>query len=632
MISEPPPPAPAGRPRALFWTLLVTALAASAFFRLSGLSWGLRHPVHRDEQDFVTRVVEMVQAGDLDHRWYQYPGLFLYMLGAGVAALGPERAAGPDAYWISRVIVASFGVLNTGLLYAVGTRLVGVWGGFAAALFLALSPIEVDAFHQVRADVVVQTLGILTIPAFRRLGPDLRGDRRMGALIGLATAVKFTGLLLVPSYLFARFLAGARWFRGYVIAGALTIAITLACTPYALIHFDRYFSRTEYNGVLGGPSTYYQGPSHFREHVAFFLSNQHRSWGLLASLLFLAGLYLCLRESWRAWSPPLVHLVTTIAAMSAATMIFPRHMAPAMGVVYLMAAAPLQRVFRWNRLAAVLLTGAALVPSARASYDAVKWFAGPSAADKALDWIQANVPPGARILETRPGTTIGGHPGAMIGIDPRRHELLFLRTDLDRVGPRLSLLAPHMDVVVTEPGDRQWMRGLKTVYAAAGPHGNVVIELRRPIEEPARTFTLSDLASARLKASENPAGLERLRDGDAATTWSTAGPMAGTEWLEITFDEARSVSSLELVLGAAPSRHAPELLVSTSVDGKTYEVVRAEEARPPVGEQQAASRRMSQEVVLDARPVRGVRIAQLGRRPEPWAVAELIVHEKRPPS
>src|SRR6187549_1061956 len=104
MSSEPPPPSPAGQPRALFWSLLVVALAVSAFFRLSGLSWGLRHPVHRDEQDFVTRVVEMVLAGDLDHRWYQYPGLFLYMLGAGVATLGPERAAGSDAYWISRVI------------------------------------------------------------------------------------------------------------------------------------------------------------------------------------------------------------------------------------------------------------------------------------------------------------------------------------------------------------------------------------------------------------------------------------------------------------------------------------------------------------------------------------------------
>jgi hypothetical protein len=630
MNVEEPRPAPSGSPRALFWTLLVLALLVSAFFRLSGLSWGLRHPVHRDEQDFVGRVVEMVRAGDLDHRWYQYPGLFLYMLGAGVALLGPERAGGPDAYWISRVIVASFGVLNTGLLYTLGTRLIGIWGGFAAALLLAMSPIDVDAFHQVRADIVIQTVGILMIPAFRRLGPDLRGDRRMGTLIGLASAVKFTGLLMVPSYLYARLLAGAGWLRGFVVAGALTIAIALACTPYAIIHFDRYFSRTEYNGVLGGPSTYYQGPSHFGEHVAFFLTHQHRSWGALATLLFFVGLYLCLRESWRAWSPPLVHLLTTLAAMSAASMIFPRHMAPAMGVVYLMAAAPLQRVFGWNRLAAVALTAAALAPSALASRERVTWFVGPGAEDKALDWIEANVPAGSRILETRPGTTIGGHPGAMIGIDTRRQELLFLRTDTDRIG--LGLLAPHMDVVVTEPGERRWTRGLKTVYAVTGPLGNVVLELRRPIEPPARAFTPVDLATARLSASENVADLERIRDGAAATAWSTATAMAGTEWLEITFDVPRNVASVELVLAAAPSRHAPELQVSTSGDGKAYEVVRTVDARPSVAEQQTGGLRMSQEAVLDARPVRGVRIAQVGRRGEPWAVAELIVREKRPPS
>src|SRR5689334_47579 len=93
MTREGPPPAPAGKPRALFWTLLAVALAASAGFRLSGLSWGLRHPVHRDEQDFVTRVVEMVRAGDSDHRWYQYLGLFLYLLGPSPnpGRSGPRR-------------------------------------------------------------------------------------------------------------------------------------------------------------------------------------------------------------------------------------------------------------------------------------------------------------------------------------------------------------------------------------------------------------------------------------------------------------------------------------------------------------------------------------------------------------
>lgn len=71
--------------------LVVGLMCLAAVLRFWGLAWGLRHPVHVDETYTVANVVDMVQAGDWDHRYYYYPGLFYYLLAPIVAALGPER-------------------------------------------------------------------------------------------------------------------------------------------------------------------------------------------------------------------------------------------------------------------------------------------------------------------------------------------------------------------------------------------------------------------------------------------------------------------------------------------------------------------------------------------------------------
>ena len=81
------------RSRGAVLTLLV-GLAAAAFVRFSGISGAsaiLRIATSRTS----SRASAMVLAGDLDHRWYQYP-VFPHA-GAGVAASAGARGVGPDA-------------------------------------------------------------------------------------------------------------------------------------------------------------------------------------------------------------------------------------------------------------------------------------------------------------------------------------------------------------------------------------------------------------------------------------------------------------------------------------------------------------------------------------------------------
>jgi hypothetical protein len=602
---------------------LLAIVGLAAHLRFSGLAWGHRHPMHTDEQLFVENVVAMLDAGDLDHRFYRYPGLFMYLLAAGIAPLGPEARHTNDAYIAARGVVATFGVIHVAVLCYVVSRLVGEKAGLVAALMAAVSPVDVTTSHQVRPDVVMEVLGMLAILALRRLGPSLRGDVVAGLAIGLASAVKYTGLLLVPSYVLARLLAPGPRLRGMLVAGAVTIAVIIACTPYALLHAREY---------RAGPAfhfhQYYPGPlarAMVTDHVGYFLRGGVRALGPLGAVALVAGAVILLRRSWRAWTPALLYPVTTVVVMATGSIVFPRYLLPSMGVVYMAAAVPFELLARTapGSVLAALLTTATVAPLLRSSSDYVYLAAHESANDKVLDWILANVDRGARILETRAEANPGGTPGLMLGLPPGRYELV-LRNQ-QAVDDLLPLIAPRMDLVIMEPG-MGW-GALKTVYAAENAVGVREVVLKAParrLEE-----DLVDLRAAALRTSDGRHDPRAMVDGDPTTAWSTAGPLRGDEWIEATFPRPLRVARVELVTRRVPVDHDPELSVMAD-DGSGFQPVASVSARPPLREQ-ATGRPLSQELMLKPRPVRAVRILQTGRRAQPWDVAELRIAARRRP-
>jgi len=606
--------------------LLFTILVLAAILRFTGLSWGLRHPPHSDERGFVAPVVAMVKAHDLDHRWYQYPGLFIYLLAPGVALLGPARWDGPDAYLACRAVVAGFGVLNVALLYAVARRVVGIAGALAAALLLAASPLDVQTSHQVRADVVLQTTGILAILALRRVGDGLRGDWMMGCVIGLAAATKFTGVLLVPAYLVARTLSPGRRVLGLLVVGLLTVTIPIACTPYSLIHWRQYLGvgltgPATYNTLSGGPVTYYAGEHHFFETSRFLLEGIASTLGPLGVALAALGLVIGLRTSWRSWVPPLVHPVTILVVMAPAAIMYQRHMLPGTGVFYVLAAAAVESIARRSAWGAAALAIAAAVSPLRASADYVVKAARPSGEDRALDWIAAHMAAGSRILETRPDAVPGARPGAQMGVDPNLYE--FMTYSPSEFRPGLRLVAPEFDLVITGPGaGRGWSSGLETVYEARGPGGGLVLQLKVPRRVPHVPVALSQ---ALLSASCNRQGLAAAYDNDPRTSWSTATPLRGDEWIQIDLQKPLSLARVEVFLGEAPRGPEPDLRVLVKPPGDEWRPIRAFSGRPPVTEQRAAIRPLSQVLLFDSQPVDALRIVQVGRRDYPWVVSELRV-------
>jgi hypothetical protein len=619
-----------GSGKSLFRLLpLVFLIVLAAWLRFTGLSWGLRHPLHVDERYFVVNTVEMIRAGDLDQREHRYPGLFFFLLVPGFKWLGP-RMDGSDAYLLARALGASFGVLNVALLYLIGSRLVGRWGGFAGGLLFAVMPLDNAICHQVRPETALTTAAVLSIGAFRRVGPRVSGDVLSGLALGFGAALKYTAPFLLPSYLLTRWLAPGRRLLGVLIAGSLMVLVSLLCTPAALLHPVRYFGdmRTVtdsyyvgYTGKGAATAASAMGASTFLSHLLYYLKDGLFSLGLVGTLLSLSGIAYCLFRAVREWGPILLHPLTTLLVMSTATLVFPRQILQAMPLMCLMAGVAVERLGAWNRCAAaaavllsVFLGALGVAAPLRASWSFSEAMRRPSSEDKALDWIEANVQAGSRILETRPEANVGEKPGAAIGIDPRRYDVvLYTAHPSPERKKDLALLAPRMSLVITgEKGGGSWAEDLRTVFKA--PEDLLLKVPLHPV-----TCREADLSRARWTLSgvveEDLAG-ER--------SWTTPGPMHGGEWIQVDFGSALPIGEVYVqVLGAR--RRAGQVALLTAREAGRYESVTAVEVV-------SSLKGASEVLAISPELVSGVRVEQVAQGDQPWSVRGLTLETCTPGS
>jgi hypothetical protein len=593
---------------------LAAVLLLAAGLRFAGLDWGLRHVPHWDERVFVENARVMVLAGDLDHRYYEYPGLFFYLLYPVLRLMPEEALAGPGSYLAARAVVAGFGVLSVALVAVLGRRLLTTEASLAAALLLALSPVDVITAHMVRPDVVLGAFVLLAVLAFRGIGAGWRGDLLSGAAVGAAAAVKFTGLLLAPVYLAARMARPGPHLARLVAASLLALLVAVALTPYALLHHEAYLGGVDvqlgahYRGGISAPS--------YLSQVAYYLQAVVSAFGAIGSVLIALGV-LSVGRAWRDWLPILVHPALTIAVLATSEIRFQRHLVPATGLLALLAGRGIQVLGRrWGPAAPLAVALAAASPLS-AALDYVRGISQPSNQDRALDWTLAHVPPSARIV-----TTVEG-----LGLDESRWEVM-RRRELDDLTRLLAGDADAAIVHVDEAGLLEGLDGLvrQDLPETRNPHaGRALAALARPPGAPPGTAIPIPRSALRTSRGTSP---EALVDGDEGTFWDTGGPQEPGDFLEVRLLVAARIARLELVLGARAAERAGALQVLVSLDGASWSRVAVVPGRPPVERQLAWPR--SQVLLIPPVEASGVRLVQAGRRRRPWAVAELRLQGPRP--
>jgi hypothetical protein len=587
------------------WALGGILLLATAL-RFLGLPAGLRHVPHWDERVFVEAVGQMRAAGDLDHRFYEYPGLFVYLLWG--ALLPVEMPPGPTAYLVGRGLVAVSGLASVALVYLLGRRLAGPWAGLAGASLAAVSPIEVVTSHMIRPDVTLETLALLALLSFTRLGEGRRGDTRAGVALGAAASIKLTGALLVPSYLLARWLAPAPRLRPALRTGGIALAVLVVTTPYAIFHWRQFLG-----GIGVQLGAHYEGgaegPPFSWSIVRYYLGILGAGLGPIGVVLATAGFVLALR-AWRAWGPLLVHPLATLLVLSTADIRYLRHMVPVTGVVSLLAGLAVARLgARRPRWALALAVAAPTVPLAdSAGY--VFTLRQPSTWDRTVDWLHAHAP-GARVLSTVPE----------LGVDPHRLEVVPAtgRAVLDR---RLAL---DVDYVAWTGPPAALLGGLRPAFVAeawreeAGPPMSVYLvpEALRP------RFQAVTLDASWLSASENGSDLPNLLDGRPTTYWTTSAPQRPGSWIEVGLPAPVVLGRIELELGRRPQRSAAALRLLVSDDGLAFRTIEAAAARAPVDAQSARPVEPSQVLVFPPTSARALRLEQTGTSERRWGVSEL---------
>ncbi len=600
-------------PRLRLLALLAPIVALAALLRFTALDWGLRHVPHQDERSFVESVARMIVERDLDHRFYEYPGLFLYMLVPVQAAAG---GSGPPAYHAARGLVAFCGVMSVVLVALLGVRLGGPWLGLAAAAFLAVSPLEVVTAHMVRPDVVLEMFALLVFLALFGVGRAKAGDLRAGAALAAAISIKFTGLLLVPGYLLVRLREPGPRLFGLLRAACVALALGALFTPYALIRFDDFARGARYQ-----LSAHYKGQApqaDYLDHLALLLRGFADGLGWPAAALALIGLGLALRPARRrAFLPLVVYPLALVLVMASADLLFVRQMLPALCVAALLAALPVQALAeRRPWLAALLALGAAAAPL-RSSWNYVGNISGALPRDLLLDWAQAHLPAGALVLDARP--ELG------IGFDRARHEVIRAEP---RRGPLDGLLAENVDAIVTGPGlGRRWGT-LRPLFTRED--GPVSLQLQAVTPERRARYAAIPPERMRLSASHAAERLALATDGRSESVWSPGAPQAPGQWLRVDFDAPTPLARVELVVGPRRERHGADLRLWSSADGVAWRRCRDASARGPIEEQSAALRPPSQVLILVPEPLRALRLEIGSPWREPWELAELRLDTRRP--
>ena len=592
-------------------------MMVAAWLRFTGLSWGLRHLPDWDERAFVESVAAMIRNRDLDQRFYEYPGLFFFILLPPLALLSPGALGGAPAYLVARGVVAGFGVASVALVYALGRRIGAPRGALVAALLLALSPIEATTAHMVRPDVVLEAFALLALLVFRRVGPDVRGDLAAGLALGAAASVKFTGVLLLPSYLVTRFLQPGRRLRGLLVALGTASLVGVVTTPYAFLNTPEYVA-----GLYTQWAYHFAGTpvaSHFQDVSLFYLRTLARSLGPLGCILGVIGLFAG-RRTLRDWGPTLLFPVIMLVVLSTAHARWIRLLVPALGAAGLAAALGFEALAnRFPRAAwGILLAG--LVPLAdSAGY--VFEVSRPGTRDQAVDWVERSVPSGGRVLTSM----------RELGFDPRRVEVLFARG----VAAEDQLIAENVDAVVWNGEVPSFLSSRTPDYVALpispkveGPR----IAVYRSASEGSRHFEPVSLSGARILCSSNAAEIASATDGRSDTYWKAADVGTAEEWVAVELKQPAWIGRVELVLGQRPNRAGRRLRVSVSDQGETWESVVSAPGRPDVGRQVGLEDGAGSQVIL-LPPVltRWVRISAQSPPGKRWGFAELRLDAVDPP-
>ncbi len=368
-------------------------VSASLLLRWPIASHDVEHYIGPDEGEVVGNVLEMLKRGDFDPRHPGYPGLHFYLQRISLAAI-PLADVPPSAIYLrARRMTLAAGVATAVLVFLCGFRFLPPRDAGLAAALTALSPLAFRESAVVNPDLMLGFFVALALLAALRLSESPTPGRFLaaGAAVGLATAVKYTGVFTVAPYVLAALLPREpKRSRVLLFAGlAAALAAFAVFSPFTFVnlldtvrglerHFD-YYRASDENAAL--------------EVLASLAT---RGVGILGAFLAILGFADALRTREPRKLVVLGYPALYVLVFALFDRAYPRHALPLLPAAALLAASA---VSRFGARMKLLLALAVLAAPVAGSLDLWKRSRKPSPADRALEWALSAIPAGSRVLQ-----------------------------------------------------------------------------------------------------------------------------------------------------------------------------------------------------------------------------------------
>jgi len=259
--------------------ILFAIIFAGALLRLWAINWGL--PDLYEEAAPLVKSWKMWNWGgaglEFNPHFFNYPALTFYLnflvqalqflLGFALGMYRSISTYGAEMTSIvipARLLVVAFDIGTIWVLAKLVREHAGARPSFVAAALIALNPLHIEQSHYIIVDIPLAffiTLSLLYIlRAFRS------GERKWyflaGLSIGLATATKYTGLILIPALFAAHMMRSATFIKSLRslrvvhlwISAFFAVAVFFLTNPYILLSYDEFvrdFSFEQYHIAYG---------------------------------------------------------------------------------------------------------------------------------------------------------------------------------------------------------------------------------------------------------------------------------------------------------------------------------------------------------------------------------------------
>jgi 4-amino-4-deoxy-L-arabinose transferase-like glycosyltransferase len=343
--------------------ILFAILVAGALFRLWSINWSL--PDLYEEAAPLVKSWKMWNWGgagfDFNPHFFNYPALTIYLtfvvqamqflLGLALGMYRSMSTYGADMTSIvipARLLVVVFDVGTIWVLAKIVREHSGERAAYVAAALVALNPLHIEQSHYIIVDIPLAFFVALSLLYILRAYSS--GERRWyvlaGLSIGLATATKYTGVILIPVLIAAHMLRSSTFPKSIRslrvihlwMAAFIAASVFFLTNPYILLSYDEFvrdFSFEQYHIAYGhlGLNT---GQSTFAYYCLEILPNIF-GWPLLLLLvatlafgifrkdrkvlvlLLLPAMYFIMISSWEMRAPryslPMVASLLAIASI-----------------------------------------------------------------------------------------------------------------------------------------------------------------------------------------------------------------------------------------------------------------------------------------------------------------------------